>query len=159
MKTALITCLLAFLVLSGTQKVEAAELTIEQVAEDYISTYPIKDMEKTLSFYTDETVWQDPRFAPGQKFIGQDVIRGMMTEFAENKSIKAFSYEPTIDYIVGDFVIYKYTMGITLEVDGKMLQAEGVEGIAIARIVDGKVLEHTDFTNVDMFNKNLMEVK
>lgn len=144
---------------AGVQKSTAAEQTLEEVANKYISMYPIDNIDELTQFYTDETVWQDPRHLPGKKLVGRDEITKMMREFAGDENVRAFSFEPSLDYIVGDTAIFKYKMGIEFRYDNKLFKTENVDGIAVVRIVDGKVLEHSDFTNINQFNKNLKQLE
>lgn len=142
------------------EKPQAERQLIDQ-AHRYIKSLGV-DYGIQRSFYTEQTVFEDvtsESFGPRWRFVGPDRIIGFWKRSFEGYG--ALEVRPQIHdtMVQAPFVMVTYTAhvtscAVTVGLPDKLFTGR-IKLITALRIVDGKVLTHTDYGAYDEANRQL----
>lgn len=131
------------------------------VAERYLAAYEALDFDRLLTFWTDDSVWQDPTGAEigasPAPVRGATAIRDHL--LAATNGIEAVEFDLPERFHSGGQVVnigtFRYTLdGTALGAPGKRARFE-MRTVIVLEVRDGKVLSHTDYADFSDWQEQL----
>lgn len=130
-----------------------AQRSVAEVARAYFERYAAWDVDGLRAFYDERSVWSDPTTAEiGPRVgpvTGADAIVNLLR--SSTRGIDDLRFEFEEQFSSGDRAIaigrLKYTLrGKNIAPNARDV-AFDLRVVAVLRVADGKVLEHTDFSD------------
>lgn len=135
------------------QTEKPAQRSVAEVARAYFERYAAWDVEGLRTFYDQRSVWSDPTTAEIGPQVGPvtgpEAIVGLLR--SSTRGIDDLRFEFEEQFSSGDRAIaigrLKYTLRGKSIAPGARDVPFNLRVVAVLRIADGKVLEHTDFSD------------
>ena len=147
-------CLLALPSAMLAEEAPAEPGELKRIALEYLGALADADWEKQKTFYTDESVFEDPTadlFGEPWHFRGAaEITEFWRTSYESSGTLGAVNTFDRV-FVNGSRVILVYDARVRF--DGHQVgfpgeQLEGtIQGVSVLRIEDGKVLHHLDFVD------------
>ena len=124
---------------------------VERMFEDYLEAWNSHDVEKILTFFTDDCVYED--VATGAVNRGKEELKAFSSAtFAAFADLK---FERTSNFVAGDWRGAEWVMSGTHGGDFPGLPATGksfsVRGASITELHEVKIRRNTDYWNLASF--------
>lgn len=123
--------------------------------EDPVAALNSRDIEKFLSFYTDDCVYED--VAVGKVNHGKDELRNFYSDFF--RMAPDVKFEEKIAIRSGDWLATEWVMTGTHSGSTPEIPATGkrfsIRGASIMQIRDGKISRESDYWNMASFLQQL----
>ena len=155
---ALVFCLLS---LAASAPADAGELSpetlppesaaLKQIALDYLETLAAADWEKQKTFYTEESVFEDPTadlFGEPWHFQGPEAISDFWRTSFEGSGTKSVENHYLRIFVNGSRVVVEYDATVRFDAARLGFPGQDVEGtihgVTVLRVEDGKIVHHLD---------------
>ena len=124
---------------------------LEAVARSYLETLAAMDWEKQKSYYTEETIFEDPTavyFGVPWKIVGGEAIADFWRSAATDAGTLEIRNEIGRLFVTGPYVVIDYASHVRMR--GDMIgfperELEGsIEVATVLKIQHGKILHHLD---------------
>ena len=124
---------------------------VERMFEDYLAAWNSHDVEKILTFFTDDCVYED--VATGAVYSGKEELKAFSS--ATFAAFDGLKFERTSSFVAGDWRGAEWIMSGTHSGDLPGLPATGksfsVRGASITELHEGKIRRNTDYWNLASF--------
>lgn len=130
-----------------------ASTATRTVADPYFKAYIARDWDRLEPLLADAGGFTDPTAAlvfGSVKFEGKAAT---LKNFREGyAAIKHMAFHPMRAFVSGEHALYEGTLDWTLALrNGRQAVTRGMPFITILRVVEGRVLEHSDFADYTPF--------
>jgi steroid delta-isomerase-like uncharacterized protein len=137
---------------------EASELKINQILDDYISAWNEHNTKKIETFYADDVIWYDLSYDYTTKGKS-NVSKAITNAFLANVPDMYWARSGDI-FISGNTIVYEWVYGGTFSgkweseiVKNKKFQIKGISTTTIDE--KGKIISHKDYYDTYSFLKQL----
>ena len=136
----------------------AKEVQVSQVLENYMGAWNAHDVKKIDTFYADDVVWYDLGYdytTKGKKNVTKAIINAFMSSVPDMYWVKSGDV-----FVSKNSIVYEWTYGGTFngEWDGVAIKNRefSIKGISTTTInKDGKITSHKDYYDLYSFKKQL----
>lgn len=135
-------------------------MTAEQVrtlALDYFDALARLDIEKCMTFFAEDAVWEDQGIE--HEFRGIDAVRKSWVDFFD--AIADYSYERTAFVCDENGYAFSWTMRCTIQQSFGDFEANGqplvLKGSSIGTVSDGKITWNCDYWNMASVTRQVQE--
>ena len=155
-KIFLLTCSVTLAVaVFGCRTERDREADVKQMYTDYITTWSTHDVEKMVSFFTDDCVYEN--LARGQVYRGKDEVKAWAK--MSFVAIPDFKLDVTSLFVSGNWIGCEWVMTGTHTGNATDFPATGkrfsVRGSAIAELIDGKIKREAIYWDLATFLRQL----